>query len=71
MIDMKELLNAIQNDPEVGQAVAIYVSVTSNASDEKSINFAEQCLIDRIKFIVSKNRKILLRDLDNYEDSVL
>lgn len=62
MTNIKRLLLAIDKDPEVGEAVAMYVSATHAAKDQRSVDRAGENLMDRIKWLVIKNKSLMARD---------
>jgi chaperonin cofactor prefoldin len=74
MINIQDLRKAVETDPEVAEAVGYYLVSQHNAMNEKGVKEAEEGLISRIKFIITKQTKILARHIadiqmeDEHED---
>ena len=56
------LFDTIERDPEVGQAVVVYLKERVAAVNEAQIARATEYLQERLEFIILKNRVILIRE---------
>jgi hypothetical protein len=67
MIDTKELAAKVAEDTELREAAWVFVCGLQMAKNEAMVNATENSFVDRVKFLISKNKITMTKELMNKE----